>query len=225
VLLALLTGCSRRIAWPLRRHKEIYLGLAAVPLAAWSLAWAMSAAFTQQGDSWPFPWLPLFNQLDITIVASLGALICWLLRLRAIPALACYVESSGSLSQSGMVAAVFIWLNSILARALHFWGGVPFNGDAMFSSNLVQTSYTLFWSLLALCIMVAAVRHALRKVWMVGAGLLGVVVAKLFLVDLASHGTVERIISFVAVGLLMLVIGWFAPVPPRNSDDKKASAF
>jgi uncharacterized membrane protein len=85
----------------------------------------------------------------------------------------------------------------------------------MFSSNLVQTSYTLFWSLLALCIMVAAVRRSLRPVWIAGAGLLGVVVGKLFLVDLASHGTVERIVSFVVVGLLMLVIGWFAPVPPK----------
>lgn len=45
-------------------------------------------------------------------------------------------------------------------------------------------------------------------------------VAKLFLVDLASHCTVERIISFVAVGLLMLVIGWFAPVPPRTGNGK-----
>ena len=93
------------------------------------------------------------------------------------------------------------------------------NFDAMFRSNLVQTSYTLFWSLLALCIMVAAVRRGLRTVWMVGAGLLGIVVVKLFLVDLASHGTVERIVSFVVVGLLMLVIGWFAPVPPRSADD------
>jgi uncharacterized membrane protein len=55
---------------------------------------------------------------------------------------------------------------------------------------------------------------------MVGAGLLGIVVIKLFLVDLASHGTVERIVSFVAVGLLMLIIGWFAPLPPQNGADQ-----
>jgi len=51
--------------------------------------------------------------------------------------------------------------------------------------------------------------------------LLGLVVVKLFLVALASHGTVERIVSFVAVGLLLLVIGWFAPVPPRVEDNEK----
>ena len=219
VLLVVLTSCSRRIAWPLRLHEESYLGLAALPLAVWSLTWCMLAALTQRGDSWPFPWLPLLNQLDLAIFAGLAALAYWLLRLRTIPALACHVESNRALLQGGMAAVVFIWLNSILARAIHFWGDVPFNADAMFSSSLAQTSYTLFWSLLALCIMVAAFRRGLRTVWMVGAGLLGIVVVKLFLVDLASHGTVERIVSFLVVGLLMLVIGWFAPVPPRDDDN------
>lgn len=220
LMLVMLTSCSRWIAWPLRRHEEIYLGLVTLPLAVWSLTWAMLTALTQRGESWPFPWLPLLNQLDLAIVAALAALACWLLRLRTIPVLSIYVESNRTLLQGGMVAAVFIWLNSILARALHFWGGVPFNADAMFRSYLVQTSFTLFWSLLALCVMIVAVRRSLRSVWMVGAGLLGTVVVKLFLVDLASHGTVERIVSFVAVGLLMLVIGWFAPVPPRISDTR-----
>jgi len=222
VLLALLTSLSSRIAWPLRRHAEVYLGLAALPLATWSLAWTMFAAFTQRGDSWPFPWLPFLNPLDMAIGAGLAAVACWLLQLRSVPSLAGYEQSSRPLWQGGMAAASFIWLNSVLARVLHFWGGVPFNADAMFRSSLVQTSYTLFWSLLALAVMVAAVRRSLRTVWIAGAGLLGAVVFKLFLVDLASHGTVERIVSFVMVGLLMLVIGWFAPVPPRSSAAEKA---
>ena len=61
-----------------------------------------------------------------------------------------------------------------------------------------------------------AVRHGNRPVWLCGATLLGLVVAKLFMIDLAGHGTVARIVSFVAVGLLLLVIGWFAPVPPKK---------
>jgi len=216
MLLFLLTGFSRWIEWPFRRNTEAYLGLAALPLAAWSLIWAIFAALTQPGGSWPFPWLPLLNQLDLAIAASLAALVIWLLRLAGIPALSVYVEGNLSLLKGVFAATIFIWLNSILARILHFCGRVPFNANDMFDSNLAQTSYTLFWSLLALCIMVTAVRRGLRTAWITGAALLGVVVAKLFLVDLASHGTVERIVSFVAVGLLMLVIGWFAPVPPRN---------
>jgi len=217
LLLAGITLIGHQLAWPLRRHLEAYAGLASLPLAVWSLVWALFAALTQRGDSWPFPWLPLLNPLDLAIAASLAVTACWLLKLRTIPVLAPYVEDNRTLLQGGYAAALFLWINSILARTLHFWGGVPFNSDAMFNSNLVQTSYTLFWSLLALGVMVAAVRRGLRVVWMAGAGLLGLVVVKLFLVDLASHGTVERIVSFVAVGVLLLVIGWFAPVPPHRS--------
>jgi uncharacterized membrane protein len=49
---------------------------------------------------------------------------------------------------------------------------------------------------------------------MTGAALLVVVVAKLFLIDLSGVGTIERIVSFVGVGLLMLILGYFSPLPP-----------
>jgi uncharacterized membrane protein len=64
--------------------------------------------------------------------------------------------------------------------------------------------------------MVLATRRALRPLWVVGAALMGIVVAKLFLVDLSGIGTVERIVSFIGVGLLMLLVGYLSPVPPRE---------
>jgi uncharacterized membrane protein len=79
---------------------------------------------------------------------------------------------------------------------------------------LVETSISIFWAVLALTTMLAATRTGARVVWLTGAGLLGVVIAKLFLVDLSHIGTIERIVSFVGVGLLMLVIGYFSPLPP-----------
>ncbi len=85
----------------------------------------------------------------------------------------------------------------------------------MLHSVLVQAAFSLLWSLLALAIMVFATRTALRELWIVGAALMGVVVVKLFLVDLSNVGTVERIVSFIGVGVLMLVIGYLSPVPPR----------
>ena len=51
---------------------------------------------------------------------------------------------------------------------------------------------------------------------MLGAGLLGLTVLKLFVIDLSNRGGSERIVVFIAVGLLMLVVGWFAPLPPAR---------
>ena len=69
--------------------------------------------------------------------------------------------------------------------------------------------------------MTLATKRGLRTVWIIGAVILGAVVLKLFVVDLAGKGTVERIISFVGVGVLMLVIGWFSPVPPRTQAEEQ----
>jgi uncharacterized membrane protein len=44
---------------------------------------------------------------------------------------------------------------------------------------------------------------------------MGLVVVKLFLVELGSTGTVARIVSFIAIGALLLVLGYVAPAPPR----------
>jgi uncharacterized membrane protein len=64
--------------------------------------------------------------------------------------------------------------------------------------------------------MVFANRRRTRPLWVCGAVLLGVVVVKLFVFDLARTSGVERIVSFIVVGLLLLVIGYIAPVPTRS---------
>ena len=45
--------------------------------------------------------------------------------------------------------------------------------------------------------------------------MLGVVVLKLFTIDLSNTGTIERIVSFISVGVLLLVIGYLSPLPPQ----------
>ena len=64
--------------------------------------------------------------------------------------------------------------------------------------------------------MLVATRRLWRGLWLTGAGLLAAVVAKLMLFDLSGANGVERIVSFIGVGLLMLVIGYVAPVPPKQ---------
>jgi uncharacterized membrane protein len=91
---------------------------------------------------------------------------------------------------------------------------------------LAQAAVSLFWTVIGLVLMVFATRHGQRMVWITGAALLGVVVAKLFLVDLSNTGTVARIVTFIGVGALLLLVGYLSPVPPRhgrdNGDEKQA---
>ena len=221
VILALLTASPTRRRWPISQHERSYLLYGAVPLAAFIAAWTIYANFTSDGDPAPLPYVPLLNPLDIAQALVFVIVAYWLMTLRTLG----YVEKQGPAPTALYAAfggANFIWVNGVLLRTLHHWADVPFQLDAMLRSVLVQAALSLFWSILALAIMVFATRRALRELWLTGAALMGVVVVKLFLVDLSNVGTVERIVSFIGVGVLMLVIGYLSPVPPRfRTEDLK----
>jgi len=70
---------------------------------------------------------------------------------------------------------------------------------------------------------VVGARSVRRSVWLAGAALMTIVVAKLFLVDLGNTGTLARVVSFLGVGVLLLVVGYFAPVPPRGESEARAA--
>jgi uncharacterized membrane protein len=118
----------------------------------------------------------------------------------------------------GIALVGFLWLNAVLLRTLHLWIGIPYELEAMMRSTLAQSALSLLWAFTALTTMLVATRIRARLLWLTGAALLVVVVIKLFLVDLSSIGTVERIVSFIGVGLLMLVIGYFSPLPPAAEE-------
>jgi uncharacterized membrane protein len=132
--------------------------------------------------------------------------------------LADYAAENPMLVYSALGSIAFFGLNGSLLRALHHWADVPFDADAMIHSMLVQAAVSIFWTVLALCAMVVATRRAIRPLWIAGGALMAIVVIKLFLIDLSNIGGVERIVSFIGVGLLMLLIGYMSPVPPKAAE-------
>ena len=103
-------------------------------------------------------------------------------------------------------------------RFWHYYNGIEWNAQALLASFGVQATLSIIWAITAIVIMVLANRKQKRTLWIVGASLMGIVVCKLFLVELANSNGIERIISFIAVGLLLLFVGWFAPVPPKDDE-------
>jgi uncharacterized membrane protein len=204
-----------RVKWPFAKNREAYLFVAGVGLALYLSAWSLLTNVTSTGDTSPLPYVPLLNPLDLGQAVVLLVLLRYWRFLRA-------VDSPGSaridkrVPLPALAALTFIWLNALLLRTLHHWFGVALNLEDLMASTLVQTSLSLFWTVLALITMLIATRKRNRVIWLVGAGLLGVVIAKLFLIDLSRIGSVERIVSFVGVGLLMLVVGYFSPLPPAR---------
>jgi uncharacterized membrane protein len=212
-VLFLLPRGVERLSWPLRTHREAYLWLAGGGVALYLAFWSLGTNLSLPGDPYPFPYVPLLNILDLAQVLVLAVLWrFWLFSRSAqrTPDL----DLDDAPAMTALSALAFIWLNAALIRALHRWADVPLDFDAVIRSTLVQTALSIFWTVLALATMLVATRRASRVVWITGACLLGATIVKLFAVDLSHVGTVERIVSFVGVGLLTLVIGYFSPLPP-----------
>ena len=203
-----------RTVWPLDRFAYAYLWRAAAPLAVFVALGALLVAVVSDGNAQPLPYVPLLNPTDITVALALAACALWLVRVRQ-GGMAAVPQSIHNSRWTLVLAGLgFVALNTVWLRAVHHWTGVSWDADQLFASFLVQTGYSILWTLLAMVLMLVAHRRHARPLWSGGAALLGLTVAKLFLVDLSNRGGSERIVAFIAVGVLMLVVGYFAPIPP-----------
>ncbi len=220
LLLMLLPRPATARRWPVSAAPMAYQSAAAAVLTVGLLVWTLLANIASNGSARPLPYLPLLNPLDLGIgVALLGAGL-WLRSDAARNAL----RERPQVPAAGLGLAGFVWLNAMLIRAFHHFSGVPFRVDAWLHSLAVQTGITLLWTATALVLMWLSARRALRLPWMVGAALLAAVVLKLLLVDLSGTGTVTRIVSFIGVGVLMLVIGYVAPLPSKLASEEQSHA-
>jgi uncharacterized membrane protein len=212
---------SKRLAryWPLSDYAAQYQEEGSAVLAVLLWLWLLMSSLLSSGNAAPLPFIPIFNPLELMQIIVFLAVFRWVLLRRE------YVGSWIPLQIFIVVggATAFFWLNAALARSVHHFAAVPFDKGAMLDSQLYQAALAILWGTLALILMVTAHRLQRRTLWLVGAGLIGITVAKLFLVDLANSGTVERIVSFLAVGALLMIIGYFAPLPPARIEQEKIS--
>jgi uncharacterized membrane protein len=208
------------LAWPLQRYWSAYLAAAGVMVAAQLLAIA-SAGLDDPGNPAPIPYIPLLNPFDLLTLAGLVVAI-YLIRT---------VQSTSDWLARGLHRKAFIaWgivafvLSTIaVVRATHHFAAVPWDGYSLRNSVSVQSSLSIYWAVLGLGGMIYGARRSIRWIWLIGAALMALVVAKLFLVDLGNTGTVARIVSFLGVGVMLLVVGYFAPAPPKLADEAATS--
>jgi len=204
-------------AWPFNAHLRVYVAYALVPVMVALWLWVLYINFAGNGNPAPLPYVPLLNPLDLAVALAAVIFLLWRRALGRIGIPATLADLLRA-APAWLGATAFIWANGVLLRSLHHWADIPFRLDSMLSSTLVQAALSVFWSALALGVMLFANRRRSRPFWVCGAFLLGVVVVKLFILDLSRIGGMERIFSFIGVGVLLLVIGYFAPVPPRNEE-------
>ncbi|WP_339616658.1 DUF2339 domain-containing protein [uncultured Gilvimarinus sp.] len=208
----LLTWCVLKLnVWPWTDHYASYLIYGSSPLVAFMALWSVAISATSAGSFLPLQYVPLLNPLDLTQLAVFFTGFYWWRKVCSVGV----IKVSRSHGWAVIAALVFVWCNAMLLRSLHHWSGVSYELNAIVNSALAQAALTIFWALLGLSVMFIATRKHWRNTWLVAAVLLAVVVAKLFLMDMRDSNTLEAIVSFIAVGILLLVVGYFSPLPPK----------
>ena len=218
------------LRWPLDLFQREYAVNAGSGVAILTTLGALLMACTAGGNVDPLPYIPLVNPVDLLSFIAIGSVALWLKQVRE-STLVSETSPLRSAAMFGVLAfAAFVVVNTVWLRFAHHFRGIPWNGNALSSSFFVQAGYSVLWTLLGVAAMFIGHRKGTRVIWQAGAALLALTVAKLLVVDLANSGGGERIVAFIGVGILMVAVGYFAPLPPapprenKDTNETKATA-
>ncbi len=211
---AALMKYGKLLRWPINVFKKAYYSWGLLPVMLSLIVWFISVA-DKSGVTDLIGYIPVFNPLDIVQALTIAVVVAWLLfinksketQLITMPKVFIY-------GVAGLMS--FVWLNMVIARSVHFFFQVPYRSYDLMNSTVFQSTTSIVWSVIAVILMTIASKKSIRLFWFVGAGLLALVVIKLFFIDLAESGSISRIISFLFVGVVMLAIGYLSPLPPKK---------
>lgn len=216
VMMILLWSLRFALQWPINQYENSYLGNGYLVIAVCVNIWIVMTCF-QNADPSPLPYIPVLNPHELVQLVGIAVSLKWL-REWQLGNISGEILGDFKMWFIGIALVAFAWLNAVVTRSVHYFADVPYRYYDMFHSDILQTSLTLVWTLLAFILMGLATKRGIRALWFVGVALLAIVVAKLFMVDMGDSGTVTRIVSFMSVGVLMLVINYFAPIPPKEPE-------
>jgi uncharacterized membrane protein len=200
------------VRWPdvAAAERTRFLSLAG---SAGVLACTWLAGLFFEGQPAPLPYLPLFNPLELPQVGFLLLMLSWY---RSTVRDGQHLMTPEALARTLAVAG-FLLLTTVTLRSAHFLGGVPWS-DAMWNSALAQAALSIVWTVAGIATMLLGKQRGSRAVWIGGGTLMGVVIVKLILIDRQHLHDLTAIVGVLVVGLLLVGVGYFAPVPPRRSE-------
>ncbi len=188
------------------KARPVLLGVLSLLLGA---CWVIG--LVAEGNPAPLVYMPIANPLELAQIGFVLALLFWFRQAGG--------EGNAVLDAQfrAQVLAVigFALMTSITLRAVHFLGHVPWDSESMMRSALAQACLSVVWCLAGLAAMLTGARRLSRPIWIGGACLVGLVIVKLILIDRTHLKDLHAILGVLAVGGLLMVVGYFAPNPPK----------
>ena len=194
-----------------RFGKPLQISITAT-LVVYLTIWILLNNLSNDGNASPLPFIPLINPLDL--VAIVFFIACY----RSLKLLDNQISEYRNIVLSVIGVLAFIWISALYLRSMHHYMPIRFDLEVMLLNDRIQTGLSILWTLIGMVAILFASKKSLRNLWIAGAILVGIVLAKLIFADLRASGTIERIVSFLVVGGLLVAMGYFSPIPPKKDD-------
>ena len=209
LLIAALSFLEKRISHIPPFHQELLFFKLPAFISCVLGLWFLATLFIS-GNPAPLPYIPVLNPLEIQQALCIAALFLWLTQKK--------IKNIKKIKFTAASGAVFLWVTAIIARSVHVYADVPMSYIPQ--SSAFHLGIFIFWALYGIAHIITGSRIKSRPVWIAGAILTIIDVAKLLFLDLADTGTLTRILSFFIAGLALLFIGWASPLPPERIAEK-----
>ena len=155
-------------------------------------------------------FVPLLNPLELWQAIFILSCVLWFR--------CSFVKGPSRPLRQGLCGFLFVWVNQVAARAAWWYSDEACSSIWMaLRTSHCQGIIAILWGVLGLAGILQGKRLRSRSLWRAGAGLLAADMVKLLLVDLNRSATLTRIFAFLVLGGLFLLIGWAAPLPPRET--------
>ena len=205
-----------------------YWTIGLLPLIGY-IVYYLIAGLSMSGQIIYWSYIPIINPLEESAIFSLLMFSVWI---KLMPN---YVQFDNKTTNSGilniplpnlilvsLMTLTFLWGNSVVLRCLSQIFDITWNAYTLWHNNIVQMTASLLWMLSAVILIAIGHCYSLRKIWYSGQLIQITVIIKLIFVDIQETDGLLRAFAFIGVALLMLLIGYLAPIPPKQNDENIA---
>lgn len=169
-----------------------------------------------------WPYIPIFNPLELSAIFALLMIRIWI---KFSAYFIQFDDQKISLSNINqklpnfatilLIVMACLWTNSMILRCLSQWLDIPWSFYQLWNSKIIQATISLIWTLVAVVLVTIGHRYQQRITWFTGVTLQTIVVIKLILIDSIELEGLLKAFAFIAIAILMLIIGYLAPLPPK----------
>lgn len=202
-----------------------YWAVGLLPLIGY-IAYYLVAGLSMSGQIIYWSYIPIINPLEESAIFSLLMFSVW------IKLMTNYVQFDNKTTNFvswniplpnwiliSLVTLTFLWGNSVVLRCLSQIFDITWNTHTLWHNNIVQMTASLLWMLSAVILIAIGHRYSFRKIWYSGQLIQITVIIKLIFVDIQETDGLLRAFAFIGIALLMLLIGYLAPIPPKQGDE------